>query len=147
MRITPSEVARAGFAALSLAVVATACSSSSGVGTRHGNEQVELKVRDFEITAPKHLAAGTVVMHVRNAGPDTHELIFVRADGRELPLRQDDLTVDEDAVKARTIGILDDDHPGTRRTWTLHLTPGRYVLFCNMSGHYLGGMHAHVVVE
>jgi uncharacterized cupredoxin-like copper-binding protein len=28
----------------------------------------------------------------------------------------------------------------------LHLTPGRYVLFCNMAGHYLGGMHRTLVV-
>jgi uncharacterized cupredoxin-like copper-binding protein len=27
------------------------------------------------------------------------------------------------------------------------LAPGRYVLFCNMSGHYLGGMHRLLVVR
>jgi uncharacterized cupredoxin-like copper-binding protein len=29
----------------------------------------------------------------------------------------------------------------------LHLRPGRYVMFCNMSGHYLGGMDTDVVVK
>jgi uncharacterized cupredoxin-like copper-binding protein len=28
-----------------------------------------------------------------------------------------------------------------------HLTPGRYVLFCNMSGHYLAGMRRVLVVR
>jgi uncharacterized cupredoxin-like copper-binding protein len=28
----------------------------------------------------------------------------------------------------------------------LHLRPGRYELFCNMAGHYLGGMRAELVV-
>jgi uncharacterized cupredoxin-like copper-binding protein len=28
----------------------------------------------------------------------------------------------------------------------LHLKPGRYELFCNMAGHYLGGMRAALVV-
>ena len=84
---------------------------------------------------------------MRNGGPDTHELIIVRADGRTLPLRKDNLTVDEGAVKSRIVGTLEDDHPGTRRIWQLHLAPGRYVLFCNMSGHYLGGMHTELVVR
>ena len=66
----------------------------------------------------------------------------MRDDGKALPLRPDDLTVDEDAVKPRTVGELEDDHPGTHRVWKLHLAPGRYELVCNMSGHYLGGMHA-----
>jgi uncharacterized cupredoxin-like copper-binding protein len=29
----------------------------------------------------------------------------------------------------------------------VHLTPGRYVLYCNMSGHFLGGMHTLLVVR
>jgi uncharacterized cupredoxin-like copper-binding protein len=62
-------------------------------------------------------------------------------------LRPDDLTIDEDAVKPRTVSELEDDHPGTHRVWKLQLAPGRYELVCNMSGHYLGGMHARLVVQ
>jgi uncharacterized cupredoxin-like copper-binding protein len=29
----------------------------------------------------------------------------------------------------------------------VRLTPGRYEFFCNMSGHYLGGMHTVIVVR
>ena len=29
----------------------------------------------------------------------------------------------------------------------LHLAPGRYLLFCNMEGHYMGGMHTELVVS
>jgi uncharacterized cupredoxin-like copper-binding protein len=29
----------------------------------------------------------------------------------------------------------------------VHLAPGRYVLFCNMTGHYMGGMHSTLVVS
>jgi uncharacterized cupredoxin-like copper-binding protein len=146
MRIALPEAARAGFAALALALFAVACSSQGGAAPA-GGQVVRVKVKDFAIKAPKQLTHGTIVLHVDNAGPDTHELVLVRADGHELPLRPDDLTVDEDAVKPRTVGTLDDAHPGSQRTWKLHLTPGRYVLFCNMSGHYLGGMHALLVVR
>ena len=146
MPTTPPMVARAGFVVLAL--VTAACSSSSqGASPRPAGSQVDVKVRDFHIKAPKRIAAGSVTLRVRNLGPDTHELLLVRDDGRDLPLRPDDLTIDEDAVKPRTISELEDDHPGTHRVWKLQLAPGRYELVCNMSGHYLGGMHARLVVQ
>ena len=55
--------------------------------------------------------------------------------------------VDEAALKSRTVGAVDNDHPDTQRVWKLNLAPGRYVLFCNMSGHYLGGMHAQAFTQ
>ncbi len=81
-----------------------------------------------------------------NRGPDTHELLLVRGDDKPLPLRADDLTVDEEALEPRIVSLLDDDHPGGDRLWTVKLTPGTYELICNMSGHYLGGMHTRLVV-
>jgi uncharacterized cupredoxin-like copper-binding protein len=30
---------------------------------------------------------------------------------------------------------------GADETLALSLQPGRYVFFCNMEGHYMGGMH------
>ena len=139
-------VARAGI--FVLALVTAACSSSSQGGSpRPAGSQVDVKVRDFHIKAPTRIPAGGVTLRVSNLGPDTHELLLVRDDGRDLPLRRDDLTIDEDAVKPRTVSELEDDHPGTHRVWKLHLAPGRYELVCNMSGHYLGGMHARLVVQ
>ena len=89
-----------------------------------------------------------MTLRVRNLGPDTHELLLVRDDGQELPLRPDDLTVDEDARRSRArVSTLEDDQPGTHRVWKLQLAPGRYELVCNMSGHYLGGMHTRLVVR
>ena len=135
---------------VALALLAAACSSSStpaGRGISPQGPGVRVKVRDFKIVAPRTIAAGTIALHVHNAGPDMHELLLVRANGAPLPLRADDLTVDEDAVKSRTIGTLEDDHPGTDRIWTVTLRPGNYEIFCNMSGHYLGGMHTRLVVR
>jgi uncharacterized cupredoxin-like copper-binding protein len=106
-----------------------------------------VKVRDFKIVAPHVIAAGTVTLRVHNSGPDMHELLLVRTGSAPLPLRADDLTVDEDAVASRTIGTLEDDHPNSDRVWTLELAPGTYEMFCNMSGHYLGGMRARLVVR
>jgi uncharacterized cupredoxin-like copper-binding protein len=144
--LTPPRVARIGFVAIAL--VAVACSSSSqDRATPPGDQAVRLKVADFAIKAPKRIAAGTIVFDVRNAGPDTHELILVRADGSELPFRPDNLTIDEDALESRTVSVLEDDHPGTLRLWNVRLAPGRYELLCNMSGHYLGGMSTELIVR
>ena len=117
-------------------------------GDRHGAAGVVTGVResDFSICAPKRVPAGDVVLRVDNRGPDQHELIVVRAAGPELPLRTDGLTVNEEAVQRAEAGTLEPGAPGAVRDLRLHLAPGRYVLLCNMAGHYMGGMHADVVV-
>jgi uncharacterized cupredoxin-like copper-binding protein len=61
-------------------------------------------------------------------------------------LRRDGLTVDEDALESVTIGVLEPAPPGTIRHLDATLRKGRYEVFCNMAGHYLGGMHAFLVV-
>ena len=43
-------------------------------------------------------------------------------------------------------GALEPGEPGTRRLH-VRLTPGHYELFCNMSGHYLGGMERELEVR
>ena len=145
MRLTSTGRARAGLVALALLTVA--CSSSSqDSGARLGEQTVPVEVRDFAIEAPRVVPAGDVEIRVSNGGPDTHELILLRG-GQKLSLRADDLTLDEDALKPRIVSTLEDDHPGPQRVWHLHLAPGRYVLVCNMSGHYLGGMHTELTVR
>jgi uncharacterized cupredoxin-like copper-binding protein len=108
---------------------------------------VRVTERDFSISAPKVVTSGDLSLIVHNKGPDTHELIVVRAGGARLPLRLDGLTVDEEALQARSPGSLGGGSPGSVRRLRLHLAPGRYVLFCNMAGHYLGGMHTELVVR
>jgi hypothetical protein len=66
----------------------------------HGERVLRVGERDFAISAPK-VPAGDAVLRVKNAGPDDHELLVVRADQGPLPLRGDGLTVDEEASSAR----------------------------------------------
>jgi hypothetical protein len=121
----------------------------SGAQPSRGRPEPSVRVteRDFHIRAPKRLPDGDVVLRVKNRGPDDHELLVVRTGGDELPMRKDGLTVDEEALEDQTVGVLEAGMPGSVRRLRLHLRPGRYELFCNMSGHYLGGMEAEVVVE
>ncbi len=145
--MTPRASARAR-AALVVGTVALAgalLSSPSGAiaatnAPRRGPQTVIEE--DFHITAPDVVRAGKVTLDVQNSGPDDHELVVVRRAKGELPLRADGLTVDEKAIEAGVAGKLEAGNPGRARTLRLKLRPGRYELFCNMSGHYLGGMEA-----
>jgi uncharacterized cupredoxin-like copper-binding protein len=108
---------------------------------------VHVAERDFRISAPTRVRAGKIRLVASNKGPDTHELIVVREGPGQLPLRADGVTVDEDALDHAIVASVEGYAPGASRTITLDLRPGRYELFCNMSGHYLGGMRHELVVR
>jgi uncharacterized cupredoxin-like copper-binding protein len=108
---------------------------------------VSVTERDFHISAPTTLAAGVVTFSVTNDGPERHEFIVARANGSGEPLRADGLTINEEQLQKEEVGELEPGGPGAVRTLRVKLTPGRYVFFCNMAGHFLGGMHHEVVVQ
>jgi len=57
------------------------------------------------------------------------------------------LTVDEEA---RGVELLDEAEGldiDDRETLVLDLTAGHYVMYCNLEGHYLGGMYAAFAVR
>ena len=128
-----------------VAFAAAGCGAKLGAGG--GASVVKVTERDFAIRTTKQVSAGDVVLRVRNRGPGSHELLVVRTSAGRLPFRSDGLTVDEDAVSKAEVGVLEPDHAGVVRELRIRLTPGRYVLFCNMSGHFLGGMHTDLVVR
>jgi uncharacterized cupredoxin-like copper-binding protein len=107
---------------------------------------VDVTERDFSIdVSARRLSPGLVTFRVTNRGPDDHELIIVR-DGTKLPLRADGITVDEERLESKTLGTLEPGQPDSVRELRVRLEKGRYVLICNMSGHFMGGMRAVVTV-
>lgn len=136
-------------ALLCLAAIAlTGCGVAGSATAKPAVRSLKVTERDFRITAPTRLAAGRVTLQVHNNGPDEHELLVARVGGgAPLPLRRDGLTVDEGRIQAATLGNLEPGAPGSTRELSVNLTPGRYVLFCNMYGHYRGGMHVELVVS
>src|SRR4051794_38642473 len=135
-----------GAASLVVVAAATACLALSGCGaSARAYRPVRITLEDFRIVAPAHIKAGDVELAIHNKGPDAHELIVVRTMNR-LPLRADGVTADEDAFEKITVAALEPGAPGRTRHVHLRLKPGHYVLICNMSGHYLGGMRTPVDV-
>jgi uncharacterized cupredoxin-like copper-binding protein len=108
---------------------------------------IDVNLKDFAIHASEAVVpAGSVELNVYNAGPATHEFVVVRTDlpADQLPIASDGLSVDEEELN--TAGEISDVPIWGTDTIELHLAPGHYVFFCNLDGHYLGGMHLGVAV-
>jgi uncharacterized cupredoxin-like copper-binding protein len=105
----------------------------------------DFKVRQDAAVVP----AGTVSFRILNQGPTSHELIVVRTEhaSDELPLQPDGLTVNEEAPGVDFLDEVEGLDIDDRQTLVLDLEAGDYVLYCNLEGHYLGGMHATFTVR
>ena len=93
--------------------------------------------------------AGDVTFEVVNQGKEEHELVVMKTDlaANALKMRTaDPEKVDEDA-SAQNLGEVEDLAPGTTKSVTLTLPAGRYVLICNLAGHYKNGMVAGFEVK
>ena len=111
---------------------------------------VNVLLEDFKVRPDAAVVpAGTVRFRILNQGPTTHEFNVIRTDRApdKLPLQRDGLTVNQDAPDLDHL----DDASGLdiddRRTLVLRLAPGHYVMYCNLEGHYLGGMYAALTVR
>lgn len=128
-------------AAAAVAVAVTAL-LATGCGGAHRAvlPVVSITERDFKIRVPHVLPAGDARFVVSNKGPDTHELLIIRAGAERVPRRADGFTIDEDALQKRLVVSIDPQRPGTQSSVVVHLVPGRYIVLCNMAGHAAGGM-------
>jgi hypothetical protein len=123
-----------------------ACSSppSSSPGTT-----VPVILKDYRILASiTTIPAGVVSFQIHSRGPSTHEFVIFETTqaADRMPLGTDGLTIDEDSPLLRPAGELSQVDIGASDQLVLRLPVGRYVLVCNMEGHYLGGMYLSLVV-
>ncbi len=126
-------------APLLASLAACSGSTSSAAGSR-----IDVTMHDFGISVSRHsVPAGRVVLHVTNDGPSTHEINvdLTRYEAGKIPLQRDELTADEDAPGIQRVNSIEQVNLHHTGDLPLDLKPGRYVLWCNLEGHYLGGMH------
>jgi uncharacterized cupredoxin-like copper-binding protein len=130
------------------APVAAACLLGAGCGgsSHRALPVVPVTERDFRIQAPHLVPAGDVRVVITNKGPVSHELYIVHASHNRLPTNPDGFTIDEDAIEHRIVGSVEAAGPGSRDL-IVHLTPGRYLVFCNMAGHEASGMLTSFMVR
>lgn len=92
-------------------------------------------------TAPATAKTGVVTFQVTNSSKDTiHEMIvmYLADPSKPLPYISADNRVDED--KAGDKGEVSELNPGASGTLTVFLKPGKYLLICNVPGHFEAGM-------
>lgn len=121
------------------------------VGCNRGiTSDVEVTLNEWSVlAAPSEVNAGPVVFAVKNAGKMAHELVIIKTDlaPGALPVKPDG-TVDL-AAAGTVIDQLRTSQlpPGAQANLDVKLTSGKYVLICNLTGHYALGMHTGLTVR
>ena len=85
--------------------------------------------------------AGEVTFEVTNSSKDSiHEMIvmYLREPLKSLPYIENEKRVDEDKFGDK--GEVSELGPGKSGALSIVLGPGKYLLICNMPGHYAAGM-------
>ena len=133
----------------------------SGTGAEAAADTVAVELGDYSVTAPAKIAAGRVTFETVNTGRVEHELLIVRTDlapdALPLGLEGPALTVAGKLVLGKPHTHKGYEKRGLRagpahiqptqtRRDTVTLAPGRYVMLCNLRGHYEAGQHAALVV-
>ncbi len=129
---------------LYLLVIASSCAAGPETVPAEVNLAVEL--REYTVTlTPATAKAGTVKIGIKNAGNMPHEFELIKTD-----LAVDKLPVDGGTAKAKEDGLVKqvlNIEQGKVAVVSAALAPGRYVVLCNVAGHYQLGMRAELRVE
>jgi uncharacterized cupredoxin-like copper-binding protein len=111
-------------------------------GLVYGAPGVDLSTAPMGVKAsPSSAPTGDVTFDVTNTSKDTiHEMIvmYVGNSTKPLPYIDNEERVDEE--KVRDLGEVSELDPGGSGALTVHLDPGKYLLICNVPGHYAAGM-------
>jgi uncharacterized cupredoxin-like copper-binding protein len=123
-------------------VVAVIALSLVGVGCSKKDKpaSVDVTEMDFKIQPSATSAKnGKVEFHVKNNGPSTHEFVVVASDlaPDAVPLKGN--VIDEE--KTTPVDELENLAKDSTTTLKVTLKKGKYVLICNVAGHYQSGMH------
>jgi uncharacterized cupredoxin-like copper-binding protein len=131
---------RITIAALAAALVgAVAAIGASASPARVEAKTVRVQLMDFMVMPSTARApAGKVTFVVKNVGKAKHNFVVLRTKlaPSKLPMA---------GQKAKAVGLVGRTPvfgPGQTRRLTLTLRPGRYLLICNVAGHYMAGMRA-----
>jgi uncharacterized cupredoxin-like copper-binding protein len=104
--------------------------------------------KDFSIALDaSSTSAGKVDFIVTNDGPSVHEFVVFKTDlaPDKLPLKSG--AVDESGAGVTHIDEIEGINPNTTQKLEVDLQAGKYVLICNLPGHYQSGMHVGLTVS
>lgn len=116
-----------------------------------GGATLEIKMGDFFFDPENASAqAGPTTIEAPNEGDVEHELVVFESDldPAKLPTEANG-EVDEEKLEqtgAEEAGEIEDVEPGQSKSGDFNLSAGKYVMFCNLPGHYSQGMYGTLTV-
>ncbi len=138
--------AATGSAAAGSPQAGTAVATSAGAA----GKSIDVTEKDFAIgLAPATASAGSVTFSITNNGPSVHEFVVFKTDlaPDKLPQDTDNHKVNEDGAGLTKVDEVESIDSGGTGKLTVTLTPGKYVVICNIAAHYEQGMHAGFTVQ
>jgi uncharacterized cupredoxin-like copper-binding protein len=113
-------------------------------------QTTEIKMGEFYFN-PKNATAkaGSTTIEAPNIGKVEHELVLFKSDlnPAKLPTEANGEVNEEKLDQtAEEVGEIPDVEAGDTKSKEFELTPGKYVMFCNLPGHYAAGMYGTVTV-
>ena len=141
-----SPLVLATLASVFLLGAAPAAFADATVAVSLTGDSTEMKGMGIKLDTPV-VKAGTITFKVTNdAMVEPHEMVVVKApETGDLPYNAKKRRVVEGKLKS--MGEIGDLKPGAAKDLKLKLAPGKYVLICNIAGHYMAGMQAPFTVE
>ena len=123
----------------------TTTSETTGEATTGASEQATVIQMGEFFFEPKNatVKAGKTTIEAPNIGKTEHELVLFKSemDPAKLPTEANG-EVDEEKMDevAEEGGEIPDVEAGETKSEEFELTPGKYVMFCNLPGHYAAGL-------
>lgn len=109
---------------------------------------LKVKLDTFSIKpASTTVKAGAITFDVTNAAKgETHEMVLIKTDlaPADLPYVPDLGRLSEQQL--HSLGEVADLNPGKEDMLNVNLKPGKYMLVCNIPGHYKAGMVTPLIV-
>lgn len=128
---------------------ATETGAAGGAGGGTG-ATLEIKMGEFYFSPKDATAkAGPTTIEAPNKGSVEHELVVFKTNMNpaNLPTEANGEVNEEKMDKvAENAGEIPDVEAGETKSEDFKLTPGKYVMFCNLPGHYAGGMYGTLTV-
>jgi uncharacterized cupredoxin-like copper-binding protein len=109
---------------------------------------VEADLYDYRIEASSpHVQPGVTTFNLHNEGSVTHEFVVVKTDLDPAKLPVDDTgAVDEKGAGITFVDEVEDIGVDARKTLSVDLAAGKYVLMCNLEDHYKRKMYTTLEV-
>ncbi len=121
--------------------------STPGSTASASGSTVNVALKEWMLTPDKTSApAGNVTFSATNGGTVDHEFVVIKTDRPADSLTLSADAVDEAASGQTKVDEIAEFSPRTTKTLTLSLSAGKYVLICNVAGHYQRGVRSAFTV-